>query len=200
MTETISAPTTKVEIISQAAMLCGKQTFNSLASGGAFAQDGEVVFNSLVSAELGSNRWRFAMAFQAMGTLTTLTPSFDGWLYYWNMPSEAIMFFRIYPAVDYVVFGKQVLTKSNQSLTAIYSKTVPVSEWPPAFSWYITYAIASVLGMSVTNSDRMLARIQSGLELWHSRALFADGQNSKARPIQSNPYVDVRSQFRNRGR
>lgn len=200
MTEVISAPTTKVEIISQAAMLCGKQSFNTLASGGAFAEDGDRVFNSLASAEMGSNRWRFCQAFEAMGTLTTLSPSFDGWLYYWNMPSEAIMFFRIYPAVDYTVFGDRVLTKTNQSLTAIYSKTVPVSEWPPAFSWYMTYAIAAVLGISVTNSDRIIARIQSGLELWHSRALFADGQSTKTRPIQSNPYVDVRSQFRNRGR
>ena len=200
MTETISAPTTKVEIISQAAMLCGKQTFSSLASGGPFALDGDVVFNSLVSAEMASNRWRFCQDFQAMGTLTTLTPTFDGWLYYWNIPSEAVMFFRIYPAVDYLVFGKRVLTKTDQSLTAIYSKTVPVSEWPPAFSWYITYAIAAVLGISVTNSDRMLGRIEAGMQLWHSRALFADGQNSKGRPIQSNPYLDVRSQFRNRGR
>lgn len=200
MTEVIAPPKTKIEIISQAALLCGKQTFQSLASGGAFAQDGDAVFNSLVSAELGSNRWRFAQAFQDMGTLTTLTPSFDGWLYYWNMPSEAIMFFRIYPAVDYLVFGDRVLTKTNQSLTAIYSKTVPVSEWPAPFSWYMVYAIASVLGISVTNSDRILGRINSGLELWHSRALFADGQNSKTRPIQSNPYVDVRTQFRNRGR
>lgn len=200
MTEVISAPTTKVEIISAAAMLCGKQSFNTLASGGPFAKDGEVAFNMLVSAEMGSNRWRFCQEFQAMGTLTTLTPSFDGWLYYWNIPSEAIMFFRVYPAVDYIVFGDRVLTKSNQSLTAIYSKTVPVSKWPPAFSMYVTYAIADMLGISVTNSDRMLSRIQTGLQLWHSRALFSDGQSSKTRPIQSNPYVDVRSQFRNRGR
>lgn len=200
MTEVISAPTTKVEVISNAAMLCGKQSFNTLASGGPFALDGEKVFDSLVSAEMGSNRWRFCQTFQQMSTLTTLTPSFDGWLYYWNLPSDCVMFFRVYPAVDYIVFGRRVLTKTNQTLTGIYSQTVPVSEWPPAFTWYITYAIASVLGMSVTNSDRMLQRIQANLQMWQSRALFADGQNSKPTPIQSNPYVDVRSQFRNRGR
>lgn len=200
MSETISAPTTKIEVISQAALLCGRQTFDTLASGGAFARDGDAVFNSLVSAELASNRWRFAQEFQDMGTLTTLTPSFDGWKYYWQFPSDLIMLFRLYPAVDYVVFGNKVLTKTNQSITAIYSKTVPVSAWPPTFTWYITYAIAAVLGMSVTNSDRMLARIENGLEKWRSRALFADGQNSKSRPIQSNPYINVRNQFRNRGR
>ena len=200
MSEIISPPATKVEIISQAAMICGKQKFNTLASGGAFAQDGDVIFNSLVSAELGSNRWRFAQEFQEMGTLTTLTPSFDGWLYYWEMPSDVQMFFRVYPAVDFLVFGSRVLTKSNQTLTAIYSKTVPVSKWPATFSWYISYAIAGVLGISVTKSDRILARIDAGLALWQSRALFSDGQSSKPRPIQSNPYIDVRAKFRNRGR
>ena len=200
MSETIAAPTTKIEIISQAAMLCGKQTFSSLSSGGPFAKDGDVVFNSLLSAEFSSNRWRFAQAFQAMGILTTLTPSFEGWLYYWNIPSDSVMFFRVDPKVEFLVFGKQVLTKSNQPLTAIYAKTVPVSEWPGAFAWYATYAIAAVLGISVTNSDKILARINDGLKLWESRALFADGQSSKARPIASNPYVDIRSTFKGRGR
>ena len=200
MSEVITPPKTKIEVISQASLLCGRQSFSTLASGGPFAKDGNEVFNSLVSAEIGSNRWRFCQEFQAMGTLTTLTPSFDGWLYYWELPSDLVMLHRLYPKVDYVVFGDKVLTRTNSALTAIYSKTVPVSKWPPTFTWYIVYAIADVLGMSVTKSDRLLQRIQKGLATWQTRALFSDSQNSKSRAIQSNPYVDVRSRYRNRGR
>lgn len=200
MTEAISPPTTKIEIISQAALLCGKQSFSSLSSGGPFATDADALFDTIVSAELGSNRWRFAQEFEAMGTLTTLNPSFDGWLYYWEMPADLIMLFYLDPFVDYIVFGSRVLTKTNQSLTAVYSHTVPVSKWPPAFAMYIVFQLASMLAISVTNSDRMVARIANGVEIWHSRALFADGQNSRPTRIRSNPFIDVRYQFRTRRR
>src|SRR5690554_1801580 len=165
MTNPITQPTTKIEIISQAAVLCGKQGFNSVTSGGAFALDADRLFDTLVSSELGSNRWRFAQEFQQISTLTTLTPSFDGWLYYWEMPADLIMLFYLDPFVDYIVFGNRVLTKTDQSLTAIYSRNVPVSKWPPTFSMYIVYHLASMLAISVTNSDRMVARIAQGMKL-----------------------------------
>lgn len=200
MTEAISGPTTKIEVISLASTICGRQSFNTLESGGAFALDGSNLFDAIVSAELGSNRWRFAQSFVEMSTLTTINPSFDGWLYYWSLPSDCVMFLYVDPRIDYLVFGDRVLTKTNQSMTAVYSKTVPVSKWPPAFSWYVAYEIASVLGISITNSDRMLARINTNKELWHSRALYSDGQNSRPSLIKRNPYIDVRYQTRTRGR
>ena len=197
----IAPPTSDIEIISQAAMICGKQGFNTIESGGAFAEDASKIYGTLVSAELGSNRWRFAQEFQSMGVLTTLTPSFDGWLYYWEMPAELIMLQRLDPMVDYIVFGNRVLTKTNQSLTAIYAKNVPVSKWPPAFSMYIIYHLASILAVSVTNSDRMVARINANMNEWRSRALFADGQNTRPRQMRSMPWVDVRYNYRtSRGR
>lgn len=196
----IAPPTTDIEIISQAAMLCGKQGFSTLSAGGAFAKDASQLYGSLVSAELGSNRWRFAQEFQAIATLTTLTPSFEGWLYYWEMPADMLMLFRLDPMVQYEVFGSRILTKSNQSLTAIYAKNVPVSKWPPAFAMHITYALGSMLAMSVTNSDTMVARIESKGMLWESRALFSDGQNTKSKTFKSQPYIDARYRYRSGSR
>ncbi len=168
----ITQPTTDIEIISQASILCGRQGFNSIDSGGSFAQDGSALYQTLVCAELGSNRWRFAQAFQAMGVLSTLTPSFDSWNYYWEMPADLLMLFRLDPMVNYAVFGNRVLTNTNQSLTVIYAKSVPVSKWPATFSMYIVYKLASMMAISVTNSDRMVARINGGADMWESRACF----------------------------
>jgi len=197
----ITPPTTDIEIISQAAVLLGKQSFSSLDSGGPFALDGNALFNTLVSSELASNRWRFALAYQEMSVLTTLTPSFDGWQYYWEMPSDLLMLLYIDPFINYTVFGDRVLTTSNgTTLTAVYSKSVPVSEWPATFSMYIIFQLASMLAISVTNSDRMVARINTDRDLWHSRALFADGQSSTPSVIRSNPYIDARYQYKTRRR
>jgi hypothetical protein len=195
----LTQPTTEIEIISRAATLLGKQSFSSLDSGGSFALDGDALLGTLVTGELASNRWRFALAYKEMGTLTALTPSFDNWSYYWEMPSDLLMLLYIDPFVKYAVFGNRVLTTSNSTtLTAVYSKSVPVSQWPSTFSMYIIYQLASMLAISVTNSDRMLARINADRDLWHSRALFADGQNSTSNTIRSNPYIDIRYQYKTR--
>lgn len=199
MSEPATAPTTEIEIISAAIAMVGKQqTVNTIDGGGALAEDAQKLYDILVTAELGSNRWRFAQTFKQISILTTLVPTFAGWLYECELPSDLIMLQAVYPNQNYILMGQRLLTQSNQPLTAVYSHTVPVSKWPPGFSMYIVYHLASMLGISVTNSDRMLARIAKGMTMWESRALFADAQSCVTLPFRSNPYVDIR--YRNRGR
>lgn len=199
MSEPASPPTTEAEIITAAIAMVGTQEpINSVDGGGALATDAEKLYNMLVSAELGSNRWRFALKFEQISIYNTLNPGFNGWLYEWGFPADCIMLQSIYPNCVYTIIGDKILTISNQTLTLVYSHSVPVSKWPPAFAMYITYHLASMLGIAITSSDRLLARIEIGLKLWESRALFADAQSCNTLPFRSNPYVDVR--YRNRGR
>jgi len=200
----ITPPTTDIEVISQACSLVGKGTFNTIEAGGPFARDAANFYGTLVSGELGSNRWRFALKEDPMAILTTLTPTFDGWLYYWEIPADCLMFLHV--ALNnqsggfggWTVFGDRVLTNTNQNLTAVFCHNVPVSKWPAPFALYIIYALADMLAVSITNSDRMVARIAKGLSYWQSRALFADGQNSPVRSMRSRPWVNVRYAFRTR--
>lgn len=200
MTEPASAPTTDIEVISAAIALVGKQqTVNTIDGGGALAIDAQTFYQSLVSAELGSNRWRFAQTFQQISILTTLTPTFAGWIYQCELPADLIMLQAVYPNINYTLMGNRLLTQSNQTITVVYSHTVPVSKWPPTFTMYIVYHLATMLGLSVTNSDRLLARLAKGKSEWESRALFADGQSCNTLPFRYNPYVDVRYRNRSRG-
>lgn len=200
MIEPATAPTTDIEIIAAAITMVGKQqTVNTIDGGGALASDAARLYPTLVNAELGSNRWRFAQTFKQISILTTLTPTFAGWIYECEVPADCIMIQAVYPNCNYTVLGDKILTQSNQTITIVYSHTVPVSKWPPAFSMYIIYHLASMLGISVTNSDRMLARIAAGLKNWESRALFADAQSCSTQPFRFNPYVDVRYRQRTRG-
>ena len=89
MPEQITAPTTEVEVVSLAITMCGKQqTVNTIDGGGALATDGLKLFQVLVSAELASNRWRFAQDFQQSAILTTLTPAFGGWTLFLSATSR----------------------------------------------------------------------------------------------------------------
>lgn len=197
----ISPPTTDIEILSQAVMLCGGPGFNTIESGGPFAQAAAAFYGSFVSGEIASNRWRFAEASQQVASLTTLNPAFDGWNYYYDLPSDLLMFHHILPRTRYAVFGDRLLTTSNQPITIVYTKNVPVSKWPPAFSLYIIYSIAAMLAQSVTNSDALRNSLQNGAMYWRSRALFPDGSSTPPTTIRSNPWVEVRYGYYNqRGR
>ena len=198
--ELASYPNTEIEIISAAISIVGKQqSVNTIDGSGALGESAEKLFGTLVAAELGSNRWRFSQAFQEISILTTLNPNFNGWLYECNLPADCIMVQAVTPNIDYIVFGDKILTRNNQKFTVIYSHVVPVSKWPPAFSMYIVYHLASMLGISVTNSDRMLARLKDGTLYWESRALFSDAQSSYTQTIRVNPYVNVRYRYKTRG-
>lgn len=200
MYEPATPPTTAIEIQSAAIAMVGKQqTTNTIDGGGALAANAAKLYDMLVSAELGSNRWRFAQNFQQISILTTLTPGFAGWLYECQVPADCLMIQAIYPNQSYTVMGDKILTQSKQPLTLVYSRSVPVSKWPGPFSMYITFHLAGLLGMSVTNSDRMVARIEKGMEKWESRALFADAQSCTTMPFRHNPYVDIRYRSRARG-
>lgn len=184
---------TDIEIISQACKLLGNGNFNTIEPGNKFAQDAAAFYGTLVTAELGSNRWTFAMKTEAMGVLNLLDPDFSIWRFFWEFPADMIMFHRVDPWVRYTIQGDRFLTTSNSpNLVAVYSHIVPVSKWPNGFKMYIIYALADMLAVSVTNSDRMVARITSGLQMWQSRALFADGQAKPPRTMRSRPYIDVR--------
>lgn len=192
----ISPPTTDIEIISMACMLNGKGKFNTIASGGSFAESAQDFYYTLVSAELGSTRWRFAQQVQAMGVLTTLSPNFDGWEYYWTLPADCLMFQRPDPLVNWTIFGGRFLTNTNQSLNAIYLRAVPVSEWQPAFALYMVYALAANLAISVSENAQLEAKINALKMEWESRALFADSQSAPGRPLASTPWVSARFDYR----
>ena len=192
MPVTMDPPQTDIEIISQAAQLCGKGNFNTIDSGGEFAINAASFYGTLVTAELGSNRWRFALHNQSTGLLNALVPDFEGWSFYWDLPADLLMLHRVDPFVIYTVFGERLVTTGSQAITAIYSRSVAVSKWPPAFKMYMVYALADMLAVSVTLSDRIVARIQTGLNTWEARALFADGQSSPPRTLRYIPYQAVR--------
>lgn len=195
----ISPPTTDIEIVSQACILCGREGFNSIESGGAFAESADRLYGTLVSAELGSNRWRFAMGTLQIASLTTLSPEFDGWNFYYELPSDLLMLHHLDPYIKYTVFGSRLLTYTNQSLTAVYTKNVPVSKWPPAFSMYIIYALATMLATNVASSAALAGALREERNAWQSRALFADGQSSPAQQIISRPWIEARYGYYRRG-
>lgn len=184
-------PQTAAEIITNAGILCGQFDVLLNETGNRFAESATAMYGSLVQAELGSNRWRFAQHAQAIATLTELEPPVSPWLYYWTFPADMLMFLSLQPMSLYTIWGNRLLTVSNQEMIVTYTRDMPVNLWGPAFKHYMTYALAEIMAQSVTSADKA-SKIEKGKLMWESRALFADSQSVPQRSIRVNPWIDVR--------
>lgn len=182
------------DIIASAGMLCGQ--YNTMLSSGKadkFTSTAEAMFGSLIEAELGSNRWRFAQHTQEIASYADVDPSFNGWKYQWSLPADCLMLISIDPLMDYLVYGKYILTRQlpNNELKAKYCRNVPVNFWNAAFKHYFTYALAEILAESATNASKA-EKIGKLKSYWESRALFADGQSSFGTVMAVKPWIAVR--------
>jgi hypothetical protein len=189
---TYGPPQTEIEIISNAMRLCGKSGITTIEVNDKFANDAAALLGSLVYAELGSNRWRFAETNQTLANVADITYDFEGWQYTWDLPADMLMLLRLDPMVEYTIHNGSILTKANQPIEAVYLQAVAVTKWSDAFKHYITYALADILSMSVTTSERMVKFIEAGSNKWESRALYSDGQSVPPREMRSRPYINVR--------
>jgi hypothetical protein len=183
---------TDIEIIAYAAALIGRNDITTIAGAGKFGEAAENFYGTLVEAELGSLKWRFALNFQTVSSVSTLDPNFDGWKYYWELPADLLMLHYLTPFISYRRLGTRILTSSNQQFTAIYNRNVPVNEWPNPFKMFIAYKLADLFSISITLSDRILARIRNGITDWENKARFADSQQEQGTTIRYNPYLSVR--------
>lgn len=184
--------TSDIDIVSMANELVGGQKITSAGGGVTGQQKAERMYAALKWAELGKQKWRFAQWYQSVSVLTTLTPSFEGWNYFFQLPADLLILHYLTPHVKYARFGDRILTQNDPPITAVYNRYVEVPQWPHNFRMYMVYKLADMLAVSVTLSDRMVARIRDGLIEWSDSSKFADAQQESQRPIFRNPYKDVR--------
>lgn len=186
-------PQTDAEIITNAGIICGQ--FNVLLNetGNRFAQSATALYGTILYAELGSSRWRFAQSTKQISIYTNITPDhqFDGWQYEAALPGDYLMLLSPYPIVPYTVWGNRILTTGTSPIIIKYMRYVPVSMWNPTFKMFMTYQLAEHMAMSVCPPDKT-AQITKMRQHWESRAQFADGQSVPGQPFLRNPWWNAR--------
>jgi|SRR5271154_1947955 len=188
-----AAAQTDAEIIMQAGVICGQ--FNVLLNetGNRFAQSAAALYGGLVSAELGSNRWRFCQHTQQISIFEMIPPplQWDSWIYKAKLPGDMLILNSTFPFVRYAVWGDDILLTGNSPIILKYLRYVPVTHWDVAFRFFITYQLAEHMAMSVCPAEKT-AQIVAMRKHWESRALFANAQSTPQRPFIHNPWWDYR--------
>ena len=192
----------KLELISDAVVLVGEKPITSEQDPRWAATVGLSLFDQIYENELQSNRWRFACT---KGTLSLLNaiPA-NEWRYAFQLPPDMLLPIGIWPQSDFELYGDHLYTnaKSNSGpadgsggaavLTFEYMFKPDISKCPAYFLMLMRYALARDMVKPITESDSAVNVFTQKYTAQRARAMYADAQGRPNRPLQSNPFVQVR--------
>jgi hypothetical protein len=195
---------TKLSWISAALILCGEQPLNSVSDTRYGATVGVAMFDMVYENELQSNRWRFTCKKATLAQVNAVPP--NEWQYVYQLPTDMLMptgFWGISPdCKSYEIYGNQIYTNYTNNpgpftggppvLTFDYQFKPDPSTVPSYFSLMVVYALARDMIKPITESDSAASAMNTRYQQQRSRAMFADAQGRPNRPLQSNPFVNIR--------
>jgi len=194
---------TKLSMLSAALVLCGEKPLNSLTDNRYGAAVGAAMFDMVYENELQSNRWRFAVKKEALSQVNATPP--NEWMYCFQLPTDMLLpigFFGAGPDRSYEIYSDKIYTNITSNPGPINS-TTPVLTFdylfkpdpatvPSYFSILMTYALAKDMIKPITESDSAVTVMEGKYNRQRGRALYADAQGRPNRPLQHNPFTQVR--------
>lgn len=180
---------TKIQMISDALILCGEKPLNSLSDNRYGATVGSNLFELLYESEIQSNRWRFACTKKQLGRLTS--SPLNEWQYAFQLPPEMLLPLGAYPRVNYEIYGDHVYT--NETAFALEFMFKPdVNKVPAYFNLLMVYQLAANMIKPITESDNAAQLMAKAYTRQRGVAMFADAQGRPNKAIVDSPFTDVR--------
>jgi hypothetical protein len=181
----------KIDLISNALILIGDLPITSL-TGNARAQ---VVANNLYEnikkAELSKFPWSFARK-KFVVTAESVAPVGTEWKKKYTLPSDLLYLIKINPNIPYRIYGNEIYTNYEESITVDYIHNVSEALFPESFAKVMEYALAKDFALSVRDSVTTKDIMASEYLNQSRMARFTDSQQQPVTPIQSRPFIDVR--------
>ena len=189
----MAAPTTDIEIMSNAVVLLGKKAFTTIDDADEFAVSAQKFYDMIVESELAQNSWKFAKKAVQLSQVAGFDPDFAEYTTAYDLPADFLSLVRMYPNIQYQIFGRRIYCSSQGILKLEYNYNAPVTRWSAPFKEYMVYCLASKMAPAVTENPNLIAQIISERNALRSSAMYIDAQNSPNRPIARNPWIACRT-------
>lgn len=194
---------TKLSMLSAALVLCGEKPMNSLTDARYGASVGAALFDMIYENELQANRWRFACKKAQLAQVNVTPP--NEWMYCFQLPTDMLLPIGLWgagPDRSYEIYSNVIYTNvtsnpgpinaSTPVLTFDYMFKPDPSTVPSYFSLLMTYALAKDMIKPITESDTAMTAMTAKYNRQKGVAAYADAQGRPNRPLQHNPFVQVR--------
>jgi hypothetical protein len=186
MTDVVS----KVSLISTAAVLLGEKPIMSLSDNRFSATVGAAIFDTILTNELQTNRWRFSVNKKTLNQLTAAP--LNEYQYAYQLPSDMILPIGTWPAMNYEIYGDQLYTNESR-VDLEYQYQPPLQKMPAYFTLLLTYALAKDMVNPVTEGGNDKIEIFTKKYLMQRNlAQFADAQGRPNRTALYAPFLAVR--------
>lgn len=187
-------PYNRTHIISNAFILLGKPRIDSIDQGGQVAGDADAIYDMLLAKELSHPDWRFATSVAQLSKLAGVEPGFKGFNAAYDKPHDCLAIWQVWPKLPYEIFGDRIWTLGgNPTIQVEYRAIVSETLMPPAFIHYFTYVIAYNLGIGLTESEKVLSRIEAAMNAARAQAMNVNSQERPNKAIQNSPWIANRA-------
>lgn len=180
----------KIDNISNALLLIGHDTINSLDDPGYPNRVAVNTYDIIVQTELTKSNWTFAHRKVQLAQLAEdPVDEFDN---SFQLPTDMLKVWFIRPRSRYKIYGDKLYTNASGPLFLDYFANVGEDEWTPAFTMTVVYALAMNWGIPIR--DGVITKTEMKREYIDlSRiARAADSMQEPQDPIRSNPFVAAR--------
>lgn len=187
--------TTKIDIVNRGFALIGEAPISSFTQATPQAERINVLYESLVEAELSSHPWRFAMKQQQLNRLVDTPVGL--WDAAYRIPADCIRMHGVFIndiRQEYDRYSDMVYINATEDdvVFAEYMYRADESHWESYFEQVIVYKIASLMGASVGRDANLVATFDSLYQREAAKARTVDSQGQTAKRITSNLFTKVK--------
>lgn len=185
-------PYNETQVIQTALNLLGYPLIQSIDAGGPAAAAMQNMYDVLMSADLSSPNWRFATKVQVLSQIAGVDPNFSGYNTAYQIPSDCLAIWQVYPNVPYEVFGEQIWTTGTQELQMQYRHVAPPSMLPPAYIMYFCYLLAVTVAPGITDDPKIIQQLNADMAKWRAQAMVVNTQGRPNYGLVDSPWVNSR--------
>lgn len=185
----------KLDLINKALILLGDTPIVSLEEDdGAGAMAARELYEDAVRDCFVDNyKFRFSVKQFKLNQLQD--PPIDandgGYSYAYSLPSDFLTVVKLNTSQHFEIYGNE-LRCDGDNLILDYVSRVDEAMWPPYFVTMVTYRLASLFAMPVTDSESSAGKWNEMYEVRKRSARATDSKSTPNRPFSTSPFLMAR--------
>lgn len=188
----VDIPYNETQVIQTALILLGYPKIQSISAGGDSAAALQNLYGPLLAADLSSPNWRFASKVATLAKVAAVNPNFMYYTSEYQIPTDCLAIWQIWPDIPYEVFGERIWTFGDQKLQMQYRAIVPPSMLPPAYIMYFCYLLAVTAAPGITDDPAIIAELNAQMTKWRAQAMIVNTQGRPNQALTNSPWVNSR--------
>lgn len=183
---------TDISIASNALLLVGDEPISAFTEPGAGATAASNLYPETYRSLLAYHPWTFALKEQILSQLSEAPNDLTGYGYAYQLPSDLIRLWAIFPHSRYVIVNG-ILYSNTAQLLARYTYQVDETQLPPQFTKALEYKLASEFSISITEDEKKAQLYERKFRDYLAETMTIDSQQAPQVPIIDSPFTDVRN-------